>query len=347
MATEPSAPTPIWKERFGSDFEAFKRAFLRPVRGLSKTYPCDNPGHPACGAFTIRKRSSGDYVGVCEAQHCSRRLFSEQDLAQLELNPIQVLSHLARGLGLEESVSLSDATYGIWHIGRHRPNAHHDFEVFVVLPPDDQDQSHGITNLLGRHQRPFLLGVISDLSVETRARLNQARSSLFRLDEMAWVSEARIVVSDCWAQIRKDFDALTIPQAEYRTVSVKKYPTPPNARWSDVCIRMKNGDEARVKVDGKGSPGWITYNFREMGMAQKSGKKTLAWKFFVDQLAENYGGPICPKPSEKDTFGSRKQEIARALYEVFGIPGDPLPFNEKPPEIGYKTAFHIFPEGAE
>lgn len=348
MTTDPSAPTPIWKERFGPEFEAFKRAFLRPVRGLSKTFPCDNPSHPVCGAFSIRKRA-GDYVGVCEVGFCSKRTFSEQELVPLELNPPQILSTLACSLGLEASVSLSDPAYGIWHIGRHRPNAHLDFPAFVVLPPDDQDQNIGITNLLSRHQEPLLLGVISesDLSVETRARMNKARAQLFRLDKVAWVSGARIAVSDLWTPIREAFDALAVPQTEYRTATVKKYPTPANACWADVRIRMQTGDDALVRVDGDGSPGWVSYNFREMGMAQKSGKKTLAWKFLVDKLAENYGGPVCPKPAERETFVSRKREIARALVEVFGIPGDPLPFNEVPPEVGYKTAFLIEPEGAE
>ena len=338
----------MWRQRLGTDFDGFKEAFLHTDGNLSGTFPCGQSDHPGCGAYEIRERSD-DYVGVCERKVCPSKSFKKEELWEYALQRKEILTELARSLGLDGSLSESVTDFGIWHIGRHRPNAHFDFPVFVALCPAHQDVNSAVRELLGRQLKPFLLGVLSesDLSDDTRIRIESAKAQVFELGAVACFSENQFSATAAWSQILAQFHARAVPNDEFKPAKMKKYSTPKNACWADVRIRMQTGDDANVMVDGLGSPGWIPYDFREFGMAQENGNKKLAWKFFVEKLAETYGGPVCPKPAERETFVSRKREIARALYEVFGIPGDPLPFNETPPDIGYKAAFIIEPEGAE
>lgn len=345
---EPAAAVAVWQQRLGTDFDAFKEAFLHAGGNISGTFPCSQLDHPGCGAYEIRARMD-DYVGVCESGVCPSRSFKKEELWEYALQRKEILTELANCLSLNASVSESVAEFGIWHIGRHRPNTHFDFPVFVALCPAHQDINSGIRELLGRHSRPFLLGLLSEnnLSDDTRGRLTTAKVQTFELEAVANISDSRFSVTAAWSQVLAQFNSQAVPQAEFKPAKVKKYPTPKNACWADVRIRMQTGDDANVMVDGPGSPGWLPYDFRELGMAQENGNKNKAWQFFVDVLAENYGGPVCPKPAQKQTYESRKREIARALIDVFGISGDPLPFLRTPPDIGYKTAFILLPAGAE
>jgi len=345
---QPTAPVAVWRQRLGTDFDGFETAFLCAAGGISLSFPCDQPDHPGCGAYEVRKRTD-DYVGVCERKICPSKPLKKDDLWAYELQRKQILSHLAGSLKIDGSVSESVVEFGIWHIGRHRPNTHFDFPVFVALCPAHQDVNSGIRELLCRHSKPFLLGVLSgsDLSDDTRMRIESAKAQVFEIESVACFSENQFSSTAAWPQILAQFHARAVPHDEFKSAKLKKYPTPTNASWADVRIRMQTGDDANVMVDGPGSPGWIPYDFRELGMAQENGNKNLAWKFFVDALAENYGGPVCPKPAQKQTYESRKREISRALSGVFGISGDPLPFLRTPPDIGYKTAFILLPAGAE
>lgn len=346
LATDPVAPAGIWKQRLGLNYIDFKRSFLKPVTGLSDTYPCGRSSSIACGAYLIRKNGKR-FLGICENSECDPIEVAETDLPRLHFDAEKVCGALADALGIQRDVRSQGV--GIWLIGEHTPNIHITLPVAVVLP-DGQDDSDGFfRRVVSTMPRPGFIGYPSQLSppAEIVSLAHSLKIRLFKLDLIARFSGGSISINNEWNVFAQSFSEESIDRRDFEPEGAKKYPTPFGAKWSDVHIRFQNGHEVFIRVDPEEK--WTRYGYKDMGMADgKSGEPVRSWRF-LEELSLHSGGPVNQVKQEIESGGFPERsakELNAALTSFFGISGRPVPYIKRPPK-GYQTKFFIYPEGAE
>lgn len=116
------------------------------------------------------------------------------------------------------------------------------------------------------------------------------------------------------------------------------FPTPPEATWSDVEIRFKDGHTVSVKVLGE--RGVFTYT--QIGMAnKKNAKPTLQWSLLYALAKENNTLTWRSRFSDKKNQ-KRREVLAKNLQRFFRIKGDPISLTED--GKGWRVLFKLHGE---
>ena len=216
--------------------------------------------------------------------------------------------------------------------------------VYGLVIPDNGDPGHFLSGQLE--------AVLDRTPDEVLPRL--AESDWKRLHADSWAYNAETVIERL---------PLYLPTAAVRprkTRLMSSFPTPENASWSDVSIRLTSEFQAQISVGAVSG----VYNSTELGFEdRRTGNPDKAWKFLCklaqhdgylqpqygaqtsqaagrqrQDVAEGRafrGGP--PPPTKKDV--KRVQDIRSRLQYFFHIDGDP--FQDYAKARGYRTNFRI------
>lgn len=230
--------------------------------------------------------------------------------------------------------------YATTRIGAYSPFAGRRYAVFLTiqLEPDDFDRI--LDGLLGRNDNPFILVAptreLCDASAEQR--LNDRQSVFLPLTECVTFGEGRE-----FRLIRPLDDILGQFNATNRPVisqdnGTTTFPTPPDANWSDVKIRFKDGHTVAIAV--KSTTG--VANYFQMGMEDKrrTGPNSQ-WKL-LEKFAEGKGVLDWSSEGASPNYKKHKERLSANLRAYFRLDGDPFEYDRK--LKGWRTRFQIRPD---
>ena len=120
-------------------------------------------------------------------------------------------------------------------------------------------------------------------------------------------------------RIMEEFRQTIVPDVP-EAASTAFFPTPPNATWSDVRIRLVDGHTAAIVV---GSAHGV-FSYVQMGMVnRKSGAPSVQWEL-LRAFAANHGILTWWSPQADRRNQKRRELLGRQLREFFRIDGDPF-----------------------
>jgi hypothetical protein len=137
----------------------------------------------------------------------------------------------------------------------------------------------------------------------------------------------------------REMRALAIRTQRRQLRRFEPFPTPDGALWTDVSIIFISEHRVRIVVLGVTQP----RSYAEMGFEDQrggGGKPDSAWGL-LKVLAECAGKierPIDFKRPGWPKIEKQVQVVRAGLRELFGLPGDPLPFRK---HSGYEAQFEI------
>ena len=128
------------------------------------------------------------------------------------------------------------------------------------------------------------------------------------------------------------FRAAVLPDEDRRTGQAF-FPTPPDATWGNVKIRLVDGHTASIIVGAAHG----VYNYAQMGTVnRKSGAPSRQWEL-LRAFAEGHGA-LSWRNRQADRRNQKRRELlSRSLQAFFRIEGDPIvPFGD-----GWRAQFVI------
>lgn len=163
-----------------------------------------------------------------------------------------------------------------FRLGTYRPVAGYHLPVFLTIQTDLADFLHSAESVSALADAPFLLlaptaqfftGGCQALLAKKGVRFISLEDAMF-LDPMG-----RWVLSPHGLTAMSEFRRSALP-AENEAPDVAFFPTPPNAKWSDVRIRFVDGETVVISVLAERR----TATFAEMGLANRRAKTpTVQW----------------------------------------------------------------------
>ena len=116
------------------------------------------------------------------------------------------------------------------------------------------------------------------------------------------------------------------------------FPTPPDARWTDVEIQFCDGETVSILVkEARGR-----YSYSDMGMSHTRSKKpTKQWEL-LRAFAVNHGILDWDSRQAHRRNKKRRELLGRNLQAFFRIEGDPFRLNRD--GKGWTALFAVLPE---
>jgi len=328
-----------WRNYMGDDYELGK-AFLRPNGRLAASHPCVVPRGCGCHHDVI-VHGDEDIEAVCHCESgCDTFALKQADIVVYELDRTRLCSALAEAIGLSRASHSSTDMQETHLVGVYSPFAGYRFNVYLTIQLERGDFNAVVDGLTSRADKPFiLLAPTRDFCASiTETRLAQHKSAFVPLSENAAVTDNRILrLIHTLEEILKEFHTSNLPSSKSDD-TVAFFPTPSDARWSDVSIRFKDGFTVSVKV--KSAAG--VFNYTQMGMAnRKNGNPTVRWDLLRD-FAEEHGELVWGSSRAHRRNQKRRELLAADLCAFFRIEGDPFRLTKD--GKGWEARFHIYPD---
>ncbi len=330
--------TDEWRMCLGSEFEAAIR-FLRATNQLATYYPRSHPFDPLRVRSPWRVISHGPdhHVGICPDGGLKIQLTTEQ-LIIYELNQALLARQLAEALGLAWEAAQVDGVPRTYRIGTLTPTAGFRFPVYLTIPQTTSEFRRAVDGLSALQADPFLL------MAPTRSRCEPAAEAVLERNGGDFIPlvEALTLDETGTLQLNKDGRLLLTRFLEQHVPSAKRepqmefFPTPPDATWSNVCIRFLDGERLSVRVGGVSK----VVNYTAMGMASaKDGAPTKQWRLLRDFAYEH--GFLDWDSRYADRKNQKQKELLSALLKrFFRIEGEPFRLEGN----GWQTLFAIEPD---
>lgn len=331
-----------WVEYVGEDLPLLE-PYLKPDGRYAESYPCPRPGGDGCPRGVV-VRAPDDVVAFCRDREgsCAELRLTQEDLVSLRLDNAGLATHLGKLLGMRGSGPTVEGDLpGTYRLGVYRPLAGLEFAAYLAFRQDREAFSEIAERLLLREGRAFLLlGPTADLlAAPATERLRRAGAMVFGLDDLLVADDdagALVLVRPAEEVLRPFRDAVV---QEARRALAKPgmvlFETPPDAEWSRLRIRFRDGET--VAVDLPGASGLFTYH--EMGMSDgRSKKPTLQWRL-LETLARANGELTWSNGEAKRRLKKRCEDLRKDLRAFFRIPDDPIEYVER--MKGWRTRFTV------
>ncbi len=229
-----------WKAELGDGYSSAKK-FLVARNELVRAYPCPDYSETGC-AYEIIDHGKGVIVGVCQESGCERKPFKRADLVCLRLDAKALAAALADALEIEPQVEPVSELPQAWLAGHYHPTAGHRYPVFLLLADAQDSPETIVSRLLMRQNGPSILLAPTKRGLSTIVLRSVAEScsSVVVLDEnMEFADDGTLQAGDgAWVAVEA-FHKKHVPQP-YAPVSKTFFPTPPNAKWSDLHIQSSH-----------------------------------------------------------------------------------------------------------
>jgi hypothetical protein len=332
-----------WQEIAGDGFAAIE-PFLRPSADLASTYPCPEPGNDGCPRGIVI-HGPDDIVAVCRRnpQTCETLKLKKEDIVIYRFDQPKLAAHLSAILGLKgDGPAPVDGLLRTLYLGSYRPLAGLSFPAYLTFQRDREDFTQVVERLAARDGRPFVLvAPTTDLIAPAAAELLRTRGAvaLGLADFTALDQNGALVADQSVEYVLKTFRDGVVRAAEAEAKDgMVFFPTPPEASWPDLEMRLKDGETVSVKVlDQRG-----VYNYAQMGMANtKNSRPTRQWELLRD-LAAGSGIFTWRSVGANRKNQKRRENLAKDLQRFFRIDGDPIEYLEK--EKGWKVRFTLVSE---
>jgi hypothetical protein len=150
---------------------------------------------------------------------------------------------------------------------------------------------------------------------------------------LATIADGRLVVDRAYLAGACGDDAAASGED---VVATPPFPTPRGASWSDVDIRVRDGESVSVRVRDERR----VVTFVEMGMADGRTKlPDKQWRL-LEAYAARGGALTWERNADVGRRNKKRTErLAAALRAYFGIPGDPIEYVEA--TKGWRTRFAL------
>ena len=324
-----------WEIHIGEGSDALKSLFI-PTDRFAESIPiADDP----YSSYRVVRHAPDDIVGIHDGGGPVITL-SKRDVLIYRLDHQRLIHQVTTALGIELAAANIDGVPHAYRVGSLRPFAGFIFPVFLALPLESEDLQRAVEVISAQCNGPFLL------LAPTRRRLRPATELLLKnrnacflvLDEAIRVDVGGDWVATAGAtQALGDFLRLAIPQAA-ETGVMAFFPTPVDARWSDVRIKFTDGHTVSVKV----GEAIGTFAYSQMGMADgRNAKPTVQWQL-LRSFADNFGAMTWENSGAKRENQKRRDNLVRDLKAFFRIDGDPIEYIEQ--IKGWRTVFTIEPD---
>jgi len=309
--------TAEWKQMTNGEYHIVRR-FLRPSEGLATFYPHPDPG---IRIYRVVTQGPDDHVGVCD-ETGERIDLKDEDLVLWELDRPVLGRALAAALGVRYDEEPVERLPTVVRIGYFVPLAGYSFPVYLAIPSSNSDFPRVIGRLVLSQETPMIiLATTRRLLTQWEEELFDRRKTCFlSLEESVQVgADGRMVLTPGGRQRIEDFRQAVVPDAE-QDGSVSFFPTPADATWRQVRIRLLDGHTASVVVgEVRG-----VFNYAQMGMAnRKNAAPSVQWELL--RIFAARGGVLTWQSPQADRKNQKRRELlARALKEFFRIDRDPF-----------------------
>ena len=311
----PVASHAEWKQRLEDELPRAKLLLSLEDR-ISASVPV--PGDPHSW-YRVERRPEGEYFGINDRTGDQVSL-SKQDVLVFRVDVSRLASVICAELAFEpHRVSM---TNGVSQIATFKPLAGFEYPVFLTL------------NLLPLDGRPVVewLGLNTDgpfiLCAPTSRRLRASDQTLLKrrgacflaLQDYLMINEANeLCLSPDAYQTVVRFQEPLLPKQD-KAPAIEFFPTPANARWSDLKIRFIDGETVSVSV--LGVDGRFVYS--QMGFANKNtARPNFQWELLRD-FAQNGGRITWSDPGASRDLPKRKEYLVKSLRKFFRIDGSPI-----------------------
>ena len=323
-----------WRDLLGAEYE-LASSYLRPTTKLATSYPRAGNELP----FTVIEHGPDDYVGVCPEGGDTITL-AKEDLITYELDRRKFQHGIARALGIEHDESDVDGLSGTQRIGTYRPCSGYAFPAYLTIPLEPSDLTQAIRTFAAVQGEPFVLLVPTSrrLRPEAGTVIRQTEACFLPLtDALAVNDRGKWVATPVAQQAIEAFRAAHLPAAE-NADRVAFFPTPTDAKWSDVSIRFIDGETVSIRVGDISG----THVYGEIGMIDRRSKRPDKQWELLRALAKVYGVLTWNSRDADRNNQKRRGKLATALQQFFRIDGDPIIYDNK--AKGWKTLFSVEPD---
>ena len=319
-----------WKQLLADEYDR-ARQFLRCSGELATFYPHRDP---YLLIYRVVTHGPEDHVGICD-ETGERIVLTTADLVIEELDQFRLGPAIAYAFGLRYDDRPLDGMLGARRIGHYVPLAGFRFPVFLAIPPPSMGLDPMVDRLLASRQEPFLLMVPSRRTLRSRGEelLRRRKAGLVPLDEGSEIDEhGRLAATPCGRRAIDEFRKSMVPSADDSS-DMAFFPTPPEATWKDVKIRLVDGHT--VSVCAGAAHG--VFNYTQLGLAnRKNGSPSVQWEL-LRAFAAGSGILTWRSPAANRRNQKRRELLARALQAFFRIDGDPIVSQDD----GWRTRFAI------
>ncbi|MBU8540880.1 hypothetical protein [Falsiroseomonas tokyonensis] len=325
-----------WTARLGTEF-ALAARYLRKTGDLATAIECPSLGGDGCPRNVI-KLPAGGYRAVCRSStgRCDPVELTASDLSILSLDEHRLYSELTAAFSILPP-SRPPGRGRVVHLGEHGVAAGLGAPVLFArpgpeLPLHDDDFRQGG---LGRERAVVLVPTNSSLPPSVSARLSGQGHLVVSLadithvhpkDGLALVQPVEVLLHDLRTALLARIGAASLGP---------RIALPPNTTWAQITLRLTasetvicNGPNVARQMDPA-----------DFGMkSRKNAKPIAAWTMFVT-IAAAHGTLKLDGGAPAERVKKQKQILSEHLQATFGIPGDPILWDER--QRAYVASFVV------
>jgi len=333
-----SAAAMEWRQRLGDEWDV-ARGLLKPRGQRVASVSCPSPGGDGCPRRVV-VHDDGRVTAVCQdrPRTCDTLLLQPDDVIAHDVDIRKIAGLLAAALSLEPAFLLVTGQPRLWRVGRHEVAAGAGFPVFLTVQATPAAYDAVLATLCRAADEPFLVvaptrGLIMP---DTVALLAERKAQLLTLgDVLALDDHGRLAAirpaDEALADLRRHYFAATAPPPI-------RFPTPPGSRWEEVSIRFVTQEQVHIRVRHAAA----VYEFSQMAMEdRRSHRPDAQWSLLL-AFAENQGQITWRDAAADRKNAKRRQLLARALQDFFGLEGDP--FERVADGKGWRCRLNLTPE---
>jgi hypothetical protein len=252
-----------------------------------------------------------------------------------QLNTSVFHEALAKAIGIEPHNESCENIY-TWQIGSLAAKPGKRRNVFLTYRKEDSF-CREIPKLCIQEKTPFVLltFIRYDLPVATQRILDDFQIERFSLDEILEFKH------DCKLELRSPFHNIwdgIIESVESEEKKKYSFNLPPETDWEDISIHFKDAHNVSIIVGNEK----VELNYNEMGMADKrNGNPARNW-LMLENFAKADGALSWKSSEASDENRQRKLRLCKHLCSIFGLKGDPIPWNKDAKT--YVCRFKITPD---
>jgi len=309
-----------WRQGLGDEWPMVE-PLLRHTGRVVQAVACPFPSGDGCPRRVVR-HGDGRVVAVCgeRPQRCEAITLEQDDIEALELNAVSFSDLLRRVLALGEP---RESAATLFPIGTLGVRAGFGLPVLLAFPNTDQ-------LIMARDLPDATVGIVLTPTGRFVAALPAGWTPLSLADVLGVGPRGAIVATEAWTGAADAIKAHAVTTTEAREIV---WNLPPDARWEEMTFEFIGPELLHVRFRGD------TRAFEpvQLGMRHKrSGKATLLWTA-LQAFAECGGEISWTGPGADTRLKKRKQLLSYQLIRCFGIPGDPIVWDDR----AYRTRFKI------
>jgi len=326
-----------WRNKLGDQWDSAPAVFYSADRYAESYVDSKAPNSP----YKVVWHNDDDIVGVPLGGGATISL-DKTDLLIYRLDVKRLCRTIATALGLSLVIDENRNDDRYLSFGRYRPVAGYVFPAYLAIPHDPTELRVAVEAIISTQQPgPFLLFVPTTRHFRsgTESLLLSQKACFLALEDTLGRSspQKNWIASPIALQRLNEFQALVVP-GQSSDEGMTFFPTPADAKWSDVCIRFVDGHTVSIKVLG------VTrvVHFAQMGMANnKNAKPTVQWDLL--KTFSRYYGVLTWDSSEAGPKNQKRREyLSRDLKKFFRLDADPIEYLAEC--RGWRTIFSIQPD---